>query len=392
MATQTAAQKAAAKKAAQERKVTRDAKRNGGAGPLTAAQKAANKTPDQESTTPAREGTTPAQESTPPDREAAKARKVVRDGKRNGGKGPLTQGEKDEKARTEAENAAAGKTFGADNMNAGDWVIDKFIPPGSLGRISTGLMMQKDPKTGEDVPVTDAQGNPTRIGENQDVLNRYKDLSKGMSAEQYQAAREQQQRGLNSGLATTQAQLAKAQARGKVYGAAGAVQQANALRADSEKRADLEQQNKLADVKLIREGTDKYAGALAGLQTSERGGQEYNLGQVAAEKAGQMGAYFNTIGIGQGNKFTQQQLDLQKEALRGVSNTRRGGGGGSTTPAAQEPEVQSATGTTNISTTNQGTQGNVSTGTAQNLANGGGSYTGRTAQQRVATRLARRGR
>jgi len=257
----------------------------------------------------------------------------------------LTRAQRIAKQQAKAEKGAAVKTFGADNMNAGNYVIDKFIKSGSLGRISTGQMMNPD-----GTPQTDAQGNPIRIGENQDVLNRYKDLSKGMSADQYQAAREQQMKGMNSGLQTQMGQLAKAQARGKVYGAAGAAQQANALQGYQNSVADIEQQNKLADINLIREGTDKYAGSLAGMQTAERQGQEFNLGQVAAEKAGQMGAYFNTIGIGKGQKNTDRQMKMQEKALGVSGSGRRGGGGGS---SVKEPDVTGGKPSTpNVSTVN----------------------------------------
>lgn len=299
---------------------------------------------------------------------------------------PLTAAQKAAKAearRQKAQGQAATNVFGKNNMQAGNWVAEHFIPEGSLGRleqnpqlqarqleqarqISTGIQTNPDGS-----PMMDAQGNPVRIGENQDVLNRYKDLAKGMTAEQYQAAREQQQKGLNSSLATSQAQLAKAQARGKVYGAAGAAQQANMLASADATRADLEQQNKLADINLIREGTSQYANSLAGMQAAERAGQQYNaerktdtdkynienqrdtekyniegnqkvgefnLGQIAAERAAQIGGFFNTVGMGQENTLANKELDLKRKALAAATGTgRRGSGGGA--PVVKEPEV-----------------------------------------------------
>jgi hypothetical protein len=242
------------------------------------------------------------------------------------------------------KNRAVRKVLGGDNMAAGAWMADKFFSPGSLGRASTGIQMTKNEK-GEDVPMVDANGNPVRIQENQDTLNRYNDLSKGLSAEQYQAAREQQMKGMQSGLATQMGQLAKAQARGKVYGAAGAAQQANALQGYENSVADIEQQSKLKDVELIREGTDKYAGQLASLQKFEREGEQYNLAQRAGEIAGAAGAYTNTIAAAQGNKLTKEGLNIAKQALNESRSGRSSRGG------SKEPDVTPKPGSTSTNTT-----------------------------------------
>ena len=254
-------------------------------------------------------------------------------------------------AKAQADQASAARTvFGPKGMAAGSWASNKFFAPGSMGRISTGIQMtdEIDPKTGQPtgnkVPVTDAQGNPQRIGENQDVLNRYQDLSKGLSADQYQAAREQQMKGVQSGLATTMQGLAKAQAQGKVYGAAGAAQQANALQGYQNKTQDIEQQNKLQDVNLIREGTDKYAGALAGQQKSEREGAEFNLGQVASEKAGQASTFMDVIAANHAKNLTNKSLDIAQAALGATQ--KKSGGGGTATATTGEPTLTPKPGAT----------------------------------------------
>lgn len=231
------------------------------------------------------------------------------------------------------EKAAVG-ALGAENMAAGSYLADKFFSPGSMGRISTGIQMNPD-----GTPAADAQGNPLRVQENAALLNRYQDLSKGMSADQYQAAREQQMKGVQSGLATSMGQLAKAQARGKVYGAAGAAQQANVLTDYQNKVQDVEQQNKLLDVNLIREGTDAYAGALGGMQATERQGMQFNLGQQAAEKAGAAGAYMNTIAAQQGNTLQNKSLEIAKKALGVAGGNKKKKSSGSTTTQVKEPEL-----------------------------------------------------
>ena len=237
---------------------------------------------------------------------------------------------KSEAQATKDENNTISSAFGKQGIKAGVDVMDALLPKGSTGRIDTGLQMTKDAQ-GNDVIARDAQGNPIRTQETADVLNRYNDLSKGLDAGAYQATREQQQKGLDSDLKTQQQQLAKAQARGKVYGAAGAAQQANALTADSQKRADLEQQDKLANVGLINQGTKDYASQLNAQQAAETGKQEFNVQQTTGEAAARLSGVFNAGAMATGNRLSQAAIDVERQAIG-----RTGGGGGGAT--VKEPD------------------------------------------------------
>ena len=194
--------------------------------------------------------------------------------------------------RRSAMKAAAQNMFGQENMAAGRWVNRNFLPKNLVGRVDV---------------------NPT--AEDTSVLNRMNDLSKGLNADQYQAAREQQSKGLQSDLNTQMANLAKSQAQTRTYGAAASAQQANALRADSEKRADLEQQNKLADVNLINQGTKDYAATLKNQEDTTFEKQKYNAGNKMALAASRLGGFFNTVGIGKTDKQQADMLELQKQMI-----------------------------------------------------------------------------
>lgn len=220
---------------------------------------------------------------------------------------------------TPAQQQAMINVFGPSNLAATSGMLAQFIPQGSLGRMNPGYQQRltrqgklKYDKYGNPVYKKDANGNPVRIQENQALLNRFQDLSKGMSASEYQATREQAQKGMDSNLNTEMDQLSKAQAQSKVFGAAAAAQKANALRADKEQRNDLEQQDKVANMGLIRQGTQEYAGFLQGLQGKEGDIQKFNIGQANAETAAQMGGFFNMMGMLKGNELTAKQLEVAK--------------------------------------------------------------------------------
>jgi hypothetical protein len=215
--------------------------------------------------------------------------------------------------RESARNARAMEpVLGAENMAAATGVVNQFVKEGSFGRVDTGIQMNPD-----GTPKRDANGNPIRIQENADVLSRYKSIAdKGLEAPEYQAYREQMTKGMDSNLRSSMEGLAKSQARGRVFGAAASAQQSNTLRADSENRNDIEQQLFLKGAEFKRGALGDYAGQLKGMQEAELGREKTNLGQVAAEKSAQLGAFFNTIGIGQGQALSKEQLDLAREAIK----------------------------------------------------------------------------
>lgn len=252
----------------------------------------------------------------------------------------------------EKANKQIAKLFGKNESKAASAVAGKFFGEGSLGRVTSGF---------------DENGN--RIAENQDVLDRLKgqadsyyvpganrsadtqqgiDLSRsylqGYSAPEFTAMREAASRGINSQYETGMYNLAKTQARSGVRGAASSAQNLNLDRARMGEQTDLETNLfvKGADAKrdaltsynnLISgvEGTEynrsrdaqsAYADQLAKTRTDELGRQEFNLGQVGAEKAGNYGAYFGSLGFGESKqaqdfaqKYGNKYLDILKAQI-----------------------------------------------------------------------------
>ena len=123
--------------------------------------------------------------------------------------------------RAQKNEKALGSFYGNDGANAGNALINKFLPEGALGRVSTDVPGQEAiGKRNQEL-----MGNVGSSGAERESLNNMQKGLGGYTSPEYQAQREQQMRGMNSNLQTGMSQLAKAQARGKVYGAAGVAQQ-----------------------------------------------------------------------------------------------------------------------------------------------------------------------
>lgn len=155
-----------------------------------------------------------------------------------------------------AQLSSAQKIFGKKSMQAGEFVANKFYAPGSLGRIAESY---SDP--------------------------------------QYQAMREQMSKGIESNTQTSLASLAKAQSRGKVYGAAAGAQSANVLESAQRTKDDLEQQLMVKDVDFSRAGS------------------QYNLAQQAAELAGRAGGWMGTINYAEAKKQAKKQAKMGQQAI-----------------------------------------------------------------------------
>lgn len=193
-------------------------------------------------------------------------------------------------AKTKEARTAAQTVFGKNNMAAGEY---------TAGLVPDALQL-----------------DASRAQETQDVLNRYNDISKqGLGSQEYQAERDQMNRGQNSALATNLNQLAKAQAQGKVYGAAAAAQQANALRGDEEARMNQEQQLGLKSEELKRAALGQYATQLGQAQNTELAKQQFNIGAQNDVTAARLGAFTNTIGNAQAARQGQISNEIAGQAI-----------------------------------------------------------------------------
>lgn len=202
-------------------------------------------------------------------------------------------------------------------------LVKQFFPEGSLGRVSSGV---------------DANGN--RIGETQDVLDRFASFRgtggpvadtvarlkaglEGYTADENTAMREAADRQSKSAYETNISQLAKTQARSGVRGASANAQMAN-IAAARQKQVDENAQNlmiKNADEKqkrlesyagYERQANIDYANALQGQRTDELNRSMINLDKVAAERGGQTGTFFQGVGLG----LTRDQQDRDEELAK----------------------------------------------------------------------------
>lgn len=246
---------------------------------------------------------------------------------------PLTPEQKKKEAEKKARERTEknlGKLYGNEGANAGNALINKFMPGETpLGRVSTDVPGASE--IGQrNQALLGATG--TSAGEKESLANMQAGLG-GYTSPQYQAQREQMQRGMNSNLQTGMSQLAKAQARGKVYGAAGVAQQQNLLTSTQNQKDQLEQDLNIKNIDEMRSRNTEYglaaaaqnqsqfdrqAGATAnankdtmslGDKTLDR--EKFNVGQGDTEIATKIGLY-----TGAGGTALQKAKDKQNQKIR----------------------------------------------------------------------------
>lgn len=193
------------------------------------------------------------------------------------------------------QDKALQALYGTEGVNAGNALADKFLPSGALGRVSTEVPGQKE------------------------YLDMLKGGLGGYTSPEYQASREQMMRGVNSDFATAQSQLAKAQARGKVYGAAGAAQQANLITGADASKNNLEQDLMVKNIDEQQKRLYGYGQANDNANAQNLDREKTNLGQQDAEVAARVGAFTGAAGTA----LTKAQLaaaqKIQKEGLSKLS-------------------------------------------------------------------------
>ncbi len=239
-----------------------------------------------------------------------------------------------EQIKAQANDKALAGLYGAAGANAGNALINKFVQPGSLGRVGTDLpgAEQTMKRSGE------LLGQAGRSGEEADTIAKMQAGLGGYTAPQYQASREQMLRGQQSNFATAQGQLAKAQARGKVYGAAGAAQQANLASSAQTSKDNLEQdlmvknideqrsrlaeygqygaQTKASEFDRTRGATNDMNTTQAGLRNETLEREKLNLGQANAETAAQIGLYTGAGSSAIAKEGTKEANQISREGLR----------------------------------------------------------------------------
>lgn len=214
-------------------------------------------------------------------------------GKGAGAKKPKTPRTPEERQKA-AQESALNRLYGQEGNYAGNALINKFMQEGAMGRVSTDL------------------------GEGNDILNRMKAGLGGYTSPEYQASREQMQRGLNSNLQTNLSQLAKGQARGRVYGAAATAQQANAMQAAQNTKDQLEQDLMVKNIDEQRSRLLDYNKAAGNLREEELGRQKFNIGQANAELGSQIGLYTGAGATALAKAQDKAAQDIQRQGIRAM--------------------------------------------------------------------------
>jgi len=267
-----------------------------------------------------------------------------------------------EQIKKEASNKALSNLYTPEGMNAGNALIDKFVKPGQLGRVGTlndngGDNPLMAGQVSEGKRAKELLDNAGRSSEESETLTRMKAGLGGYTSPEYQASREQMMRGQQSNYATSQSQLAKAQARGKVYGAAGAAQQANLTAASQQSKDNLEQdlmvknideqRSRLAeygrygaDTKQSEFGrqsaaTQSYNALTSGQRAEDLERQKTNLGQANAETASQIALQTGAGSTALAQKNTAESQKIQKEGIKAIA-----GGATSTKSKAQNKALK----------------------------------------------------
>lgn len=240
------------------------------------------------------------------------------------------------------QEQALESLYGVQGDNAGNALVNKFMPEGALGRVSTSLAGSEEQLKRQQNLLGSAQNS----GAQKDALERMQGALSGYTSPQYQASREQMMRGQQSNLATSQAQLAKIQARSKMYGTAGGAQAANLLAASAQSKDQLEQdlmvknideqQRRLQDYGKYSSdlqgqqfdqsavATQSYGDAEAAMRDETLGREKVNLGQANAELASQIGLYTGAGGTALAKAQNKAAQDIQKQGIRAVAGTGSG--------------------------------------------------------------------
>lgn len=257
------------------------------------------------------------------------------------GKVPLTP---EQKTQT-AQNKALGSVYSPEGVNAGNALINKFMQPGALGRVET-LSDNGTLATGQANALERSNTLMGKAGTSPDMqmaTDKMKAGLGGYTSQEYQASREQMMRGQQSNLATGTAQLAKAQARGKVFGAAASAQNANLIASNNQSKDQLEQDLMVKNIDEQQErvnefgkyssdtqkqgyeqaesATNAYNKTAYDLRNENLDREKLNLGQANAETASQIGLFTGAGGSALAQKNTEESQKIQKQGIAAINGT-----------------------------------------------------------------------
>jgi hypothetical protein len=229
--------------------------------------------------------------------EAVKKRALLRAEARKGKTKTQAPGVPAAGAQSPADAAAAKAiqgVFGQGTASAATALTDRFFDPNNVGKVAVTPQDQRYQA---------------------DVINRLQAGLGGYTSPEYQAQREAMQRGVESNTQTSLQQLAKAQARGKVYGAAGAAQQANVLES-AQRQKDINEQNlMIQNIDEQQKRLGAYAGQTDLARKENMDIQKTNIGEADANRAGQVSMFTGLLGTGLAEKGNRRMSKIYERAL-----------------------------------------------------------------------------
>lgn len=237
----------------------------------------------------------------------------------------------------DAYDRAMSTLYGDRGVSAGKALADKFYSTGSLGTLDTNVP-GADKTLGGYSDLMSKYANPS--ADQQMAIEKMKAGLGGYTSQEYQASREQMQRGLNSNLQTNLSNLAKSQARGKVYGAAATAQQQNQMIAAGNQKDQLEQDLMVKNIDEQRSRLSEfgnYSGQVqaqnyqmqSGLQNDYTKAQsdinaqqmereKINMANRQAEIAGQIGAYTGSGALALSEEQNRAMNRINQQGIRAV--------------------------------------------------------------------------
>lgn len=231
-----------------------------------------------------------------------------------------------EQAQQLAQDKALGELYGNEGINAGNALIDKFnlAERGGLGMVSTDVAGQENiGKRNQDL--LNKAGNSVTQIEARDKMQSGLD---GYTSPENQAIREQMMRGQQSNMVTGMAQLAKGQARGKVYGAAAGAQVANLAAANTRNKDELEQDLAVKNIDEKQKRLQAYG--QYGNQLNE---QQYNQNLTATQNYNKDTKDINDMTL------EREKINLGQENARVASGIGLATGAGATALAKAQDKA-----------------------------------------------------
>jgi hypothetical protein len=201
-----------------------------------------------------------------------------------------------EPAKRDPNVTALNNLWGKEGTQAGDALIKKLEIEGDfLGRVNEEVPGQRE------------------------YLDKLRAGLGGYSSPEYQAQREQAQQGIANQYQTAASQLAKAQARGKVYGAAGAAQQSNLIRSTQDSKNNLEQQLMVQNINEMQNRLNNYGNANAATEAANLERQKTNMGNVATETATRAETITGAGGLALEKAQNKTLADIQRQGIEAIN-------------------------------------------------------------------------